>query len=181
MKIRHLSVAAVLLAGTMLTSSCIGSFGLFNKVVKWEGHATNSKIMNEIIFLLLTPVNAICAVADFFVVNSIEFWSGENPMAQNVGKTQNVMGEDGKMYAVKTLKDGYEVTNPDGVKVYYIHDAKTDSWSLVQNGKKSELFHYNGDGTIQTIINGQSMRITQDEAGLMQLRMAVDGNCWAMK
>lgn len=178
---KKISVIACLCAATLLTSSCYGSFALFNKIVKWEGTATNSRIANEIIYLILTPVNVICAAADFIVVNAIEFWSGENPMAQNVGKTQNVMGEDGMMYAVKTLKNGYEVTNEKGEKVKYIHDAKTDSWSFVQNGKKTELLRYNGDGTINAFINGHSMRVTQDQAGLMQVRMAVDGSAWAMR
>lgn len=178
---KKFSVIACLCAATLLTSSCYGSFALFNKIVKWEGTATNSRIANEIIYILLTVVNVICAAADFIVVNAIEFWSGENPMAQNVGKTQNVMGEDGMMYAVKTLKNGYEVTNEKGEKVMYIHDAKTDSWSFVQNGKKTELLRYNGDGTINAFINGHSMRVTQDQAGLMQVRMAADGSAWAMR
>ena len=156
------SIIAGFCATALLTSSCVGSFGLFNKIVKWEGQCTNSKIANEIIFVLLTPVNAICGVADFFVVNAIEFWSGSNPMAQNNGKTQTVTGEDGKLYAVKTLRNGYEVTNPDGEKVRYIHNRKDNSWSIEQNGKKSEIFHYNDDGTIEALINGHAMRFTPD-------------------
>ena len=181
MIMKKLTVIALLCATTLLTSSCIGSFGLFNKMVRWEGQITNSKVANEIIFVLLTPVNAVCGVADFFVINAIEFWSGSNPISKNEGKTQNVLGEDGKLYAVKTIKNGYEVTSPDGKKVKYIHDAKTNSWSLVQNGKQTEIFHYNSDGTIETLINGHAMRFTQDEAGLMKARLAVDGACWALR
>lgn len=181
MKAKHLKLATAMLAVTVSTSSCIGSFSLFNGIVKWEKQATNSKIMNEILFLILTPINAACGVADFIVVNAIEFWTDENPMDGVFGKTEQVKDQDGKMYAVKTLKNGYEITNPDGEKVYYIHDSKNDSWSIVQNNKKTELFRYNGDGTIQAIVNGHSMRITQDEAGLMQLRLAVDGSSYALR
>ena len=64
MKIRHLKVSALLLAATLLTSSCVGSFSLFNRVAKWNTHATSSKFLNEIIFILISPPYAVCAVAD---------------------------------------------------------------------------------------------------------------------
>lgn len=36
MKMKKLKVATLLLAGAMLTTSCIGSFGLFNKLLSWN-------------------------------------------------------------------------------------------------------------------------------------------------
>ena len=94
MKTRHLKVSALLLAATLLTSSCVGSFSLFGRVAKWNTHATNSKFLNEIIFILISPAYAVCAVADALVLNTIEFWSGSNPLAQKVGTVQEVTGKD---------------------------------------------------------------------------------------
>lgn len=51
MKIRHLKVSAVLLAATLLTSSCVGSFSLFNKLAGWNKGATGNKFLNELIFI----------------------------------------------------------------------------------------------------------------------------------
>ena len=98
-------VATALLCGSMLTSSCVGSFSLFNKLAVWNKSATNSKALNEIIFILISPAYAVCSLADVLVLNSIEFWSGSNPVASNVGKTIDVKGQDGRLYAVKTLKN----------------------------------------------------------------------------
>ena len=53
MKIRHLKVSAVLLAATLLTSSCVGSFSLFNKLAGWNKGATGNKFLNELIFILI--------------------------------------------------------------------------------------------------------------------------------
>ena len=115
-----------LMAATIMFSSCIGSFGLFNKVLDWNQGATSSKFVNEIIFLVLSiiPVYEICAIADVLVLNTIEFWTGDNPVASNVGKTHNVMGSDGKMYAVTNLKDGYEIKNEAGDIVNFTFDKK---------------------------------------------------------
>lgn len=81
MKIRHLKVSAVLLAATLLTSSCVGSFSLFNKLAGWNKEATGNKFLNELIFILISPAYAVCTVADVLVLNTIEFWTGSNPVA----------------------------------------------------------------------------------------------------
>ena len=52
MKIKHLKVSALFMTAALLTSSCVGSFSLFNRVAKWNMRATNCKFLNEIIFLL---------------------------------------------------------------------------------------------------------------------------------
>ncbi len=176
MKIKHLKVAALFLAASLLTTSCVGSFSLFNRVAKWNKHATSSKFLNEIIFLLISPAYAVCGVVDALVLNTVEFWSGSNPLAQKVGTTQEVLGKDGRYYAVTTLKDGYEVKNPDGEVIKFVYDKKTDSWSQIQNGKKTEIFRFNEDGTIQARLqDGSTLRVKPDAAGLFETRMAVGG------
>ena len=182
MKMNRMKVATLVLAGTLLTTSCVGSFGLFNKLASWNKRATNSKFLNEIIFLVISPAYGVCSLADVLVFNTIEFWSGNNPMA-NVGKTQQVAGQDGKYYAVKTLKDGYEITKPDGEMLQFLYDKTTDSWSQVVNGKQTEIFRFNEDGTIKTTLpNGEQMNVALNESGLYQVRMAVnEGTYWAMR
>lgn len=183
MKMRHLKVASLLLAGVLLTSSCVGSFALFNKLASWNKRATNSKFLNEIIFLVISPAYVICGTADVLILNAVEFWSGSNPLASRVGKTQQVLGPDGKYYAVKTLKKGYEITKPDGEKLLFTYDKATDSWLQEKDGKKTEIFRFNPDGTIQASLpDGKKIDVTLDEAGVYQTRMAVNGGTyWAMR
>ena len=52
---KHLKVVAILLSATLLTTSCVGSFGLFNKLASWNKEATGSKILNELIFIVISP------------------------------------------------------------------------------------------------------------------------------
>ena len=172
MKARHLSVAAILLAATVLTSSCVGSFSLFNKLAQWNKGATKCKFLNEIIFIVITPAYAVCSIADALVLNSIEFWTGDNPVASNIGKTTNVLGEDGNFYAVKPLKNGYEITAPNGEVTTFIYNKKHDSWSQVQNGKTTEIFRFNEDGTIQVNLGDKKMNVTVDEIGLNEVAAA---------
>ena len=182
MKKFSLKAAVVLLAGSFLCSSCIGSFSLFNKYEKWQCNMTNNKYVNGIVGLILQPiVGSICLTVDALVLNTIEFWTGSNPMA--AGQVKTVMGQDGRYYAIKTLKNGYEVKDANGEKTLFIHDAKTDSWSMTQNGITKEIIRFNADGTIQaTLQNGEKLTVSSDEAGLMQVREAVyNENCYALR
>lgn len=160
--------------GTMTLSSCIGSFCLTNNVLDWNKRATDNKFVNELIFIVISPAYAVCSVADLFVLNSIEFWTGEKVIA-NVGKTKDVMGKDGRMYAIKTLKNGYEITDPEGEKSYFVFNKKKKSWSYSKDGDIRELFSFNEDGSIQACLpNGEKTNVPADENGLFQVRMAMN-------
>ena len=180
MKKAYFKVAALLLAGTFVCSSCIGSFGLFNKYEKWQTSMTSNKYVNGIVGLILQPtVGFICLAVDAIVLNTIEFWTGDNPITAS---TQQIQGQDGRYYAVKTTRKGYEIKSPTGEVTLLLHDGKTDSWSVVQNGQTREIFRYNADGTIQaTLSDGKTINVTNDEAGLQQVRQATDANYYALR
>lgn len=168
-----------LIIGACLMSSCIGSFGLFNKVLDWNKRATGNKFLNWLIFILISPAYVLCGVADILVVNSIEFWSGSNPLAENVGKTKNVLGSDGKLYAVTTLEDGYEVKDPEGKTVNFKYDKDTNTWSLIQDGKKTTLLKIKDKDTAEIYLkDGSSMDVTLNEQGMYSARMAVNGGTY---
>ena len=102
-------LVAATLASSVLFSSCIGSFGLSNKLLDWNRNI-DSKFVNELVFVAfwIVPVYEISALADILVLNSIEFWSGSNPMA-SIGEVKKVKGENGN-YLVETLENGYSIT-----------------------------------------------------------------------
>lgn len=176
MKTKTLKSLTLLMAGTMAVSSCIGSFGLFNKVLDWNKQATGNKFLNWLIFIVISPAYVLCGVADMIVINSIEFWSGTNPLAENIGKTENIMGSDGKMYAVTTLEDGYEVKAPDGKIVNFKHNAEDDSWSMIQDGKTTKLLRIKDKETAEIYLkDGGRMDVSLDQQGMYNARMAVNG------
>ena len=78
----------------------------------------------------------------------------------------NVQGQDGRYYAVKTLKNGYEIKAPDGKVTCFIYDKKTDSWSQQQDGKTTEIFRF------QVNLGNKKMDVTVDEMGLNDVATA---------
>ena len=104
MKKNKLNMAlAITLAATLCFSSCIGSFKLTNKVLSWN-EGIGNKFVNELVFIAfhIIPVYELTVAADAIILNSIEFWSGENIIAKS--STKEVKGENGDIYLVKTDK-----------------------------------------------------------------------------
>ena len=129
MKKKYLGMAiALTLAGSMMFSSCIGSFRLSNKLMSWN-QTIGSKFVNELVFFAfwILPVYEVSGLADLLVLNSIEFWSGENPVAEN--GEQIIEGNDSK-YLVKTDEAGYTITSlTDGSEVRLDYDKDDNSWN----------------------------------------------------
>ncbi len=172
-------LVAFALCGSMLFSSCVGSFGLFNRLSSWN-QSVGNKFVNELVFLALNiiPVYGVAYLADALVINSIEFWSGSNPMA-NVGDVKKVKGNNGN-YMVETLEDGYSISKEgEQIAMDLIYNQDTDTWNVVSEGEVKELLKMNNDGTAQLYLpNGSSTTVTLDAAGMMAAHQLVESNLY---
>ena len=77
-------IATLLVAAFALsTSACIGRFATSGLVRKFNLTVVEGKWPHELVFLLLyiIPVYPTCAFLDLLIFNSIEFWTGENPLS----------------------------------------------------------------------------------------------------
>lgn len=174
MKKLNLKMAATLMiCGAFLFTSCIGSFGLHSKLVSWN-QSIGNKFVNELVFLAfnIIPVYGVCYLADILVINSIEFWSGSNPMA-SIGDVKTVRGENGN-YLVETLENGYSITKEgENTSMELIYNKELNTWNVVANGVSTELLQMNNDGTAQiTLPNGEDMTVTLDAQGIAMARQA---------
>ena len=128
-------LVATTLASSVLFSSCIGSFGLTNKLLSWNSNI-DSKFVNELVFIAfwIVPVYEISALADILVLNSIEFWSGNNPVA-DAGTVKTINGKDG-VYTVETKKDGYHIQKEGEEKaIDLVFDETDKSWLRPCDGR----------------------------------------------
>ena len=180
MKKRFLFIsAATILSGSVLLSSCIGSFALSNKFLAWNKTVDN-KFVNEILFVVFTPAYAVTMLADVFVLNSIEFWSGENPVEAGIVKT--VQGENG-VYTVETLENGYNIKNEKGESAELIYNKEDNSWSLVENNESTKLLKFtDDDNAIVYLPGGGEQKVELSANGVFALRQAMTGSYhFAMK
>lgn len=75
-------VAAMAVALGMASAGCFGSFTLTRKLYRWNDQVSQDKWIKEIIFIVLAlvPVYELSGLGDAIVFNSIEFWTGNNPI-----------------------------------------------------------------------------------------------------
>jgi hypothetical protein len=84
---RKLVAAGVLACFMTATTACYGPFNLTKNVYHWNSGIKGSgevsdKWMKEFVFfgMIVVPVYMFSAMLDGFIFNSIQFWSGENPV-----------------------------------------------------------------------------------------------------
>lgn len=81
---RNKLLAAIAVSITLLCMpGCIGRMALTGKVTDFNLSVTENNWGREGVFLGLhiIPVYPFAAFGDLLIVNSIEFWTGENPLS----------------------------------------------------------------------------------------------------
>ncbi len=85
--VRKAVAIAVMVSLMSVTSACYGPFNLTRNVYHWNSGIkgsgeVNEKWMKEIVFfgMIIIPVYMFSALLDAFIFNSIQFWTGENPV-----------------------------------------------------------------------------------------------------
>lgn len=174
MKKKHLVIATVVaLSASMMMQSCIGSFALFNKVKNWNDHV-GDKFVNEVVFVAMwiLPVYELCFAADLFILNSIEFWSGNNPAG--VAQAQVIDGKDAQ-YLVARNESGYVITNmKTKQETRFNFNADDNSWSLENNGQEVKLFTFVDDTHVDVINrDGGYTRVELSQPGVLAYQQLV--------
>ena len=182
MKKTKITIALLLaLAALMPLESCIGSFALTKKVLAWNKQV-GDKFVNELVFVafFILPVYEITALADILVINSIEFWSGNNPV---VAQTKVIDGKDAR-YLVKSDKNGYTIANLSDKSIVRLNfDATTRAWSVEQNGVETTFMTFVDDTHVNMLTpTGDFTTVELNEHGVMAYQqMAASAACYAMR
>lgn len=173
MKKTHFTVAAVLsLAGCFMFTSCIGQFALTNKVLTWNNSVGN-KFVNELVFVAfwVLPVYEVTSIADLLVINSIEFWSGSNPVA----KSTKAIDTDNGRYLVKCDGKGYDVVceaTGESVRLDFIEDEQT--WAVNIDGELHPFMTFVDDNHVKMITpQGDFRTVELSTQGVMAYSQSV--------
>ena len=164
-------VAALLMLATApsLTSCFVGSYSCLTKCWNFNNTMTGNKYVNAIVSYVLAPFEfSIGGFLDTVVLNTIEFWTGSNPLAA----TQIVTGQDGQLYAVSPNGEGgYLVTcQQTGEQMQYLFDQETRTWTAAFDGQEVKLFTLTDEQhAVVAMADGQEIDVTLNEQGLMAL------------
>ena len=109
-------VAVGVVALGMLVSGCYGPFNLTRRLYQWNGQV-GTKWEREFMFILLAwaPVYGLAVLGDTIAFNSMEFWTGNNPvdppaMKSELPKTKRlVRGNDEALLRYATTPAGSQL------------------------------------------------------------------------
>lgn len=175
MKKTILTVAfAALLCSSM--TSCMGKFALTRNLYAWNDQVSN-KFVNEVIFVAfwILPVYEVCGLADLLVLNTIEFWSGDNPMSAS---TKCIDTDHGR-YLVKCDGKGYDITLESTGESYRLDFAKeSQTWSVKTDGKEYPFMTFIDDTHVAVPLpDGAWKTVELSEAGVLAYRtLATQGS-----
>ena len=85
--LRKVVACMALVSFMAISTACYGPFNLTKNVYRWNSGIKGSgevseKWMKEFVFfgMIIIPVYMFSALLDAFIFNSIQFWSGDNPV-----------------------------------------------------------------------------------------------------
>ena len=171
MKIKLLlKTTALLLSLSVLFNSCIGSFQLTQKLYAWNRSADNDKWVNELIFIALSAcqVYTIAVVIDSIVLNSIEFWTGENPAADT--QKRQIKTEEG-IFTISSNASGHKIQKEGSDEIVTFHfNAEENSWSVEAMGQSFPLLQFTGENQAKVYLaDGSTITVNANEAKALAL------------
>ena len=193
MQNRLFRMIALILVFTVLIfsfASCAGKFSLTHKLLNWN-LSLNKWLGSFLLFVfIILPVYGICLLIDWVILNVIEFYSGNNPVAANSPPATKTAVIDGRqvaltMYPGKGVNLDLATEEADGgVRLMMVRTTASGVEArLIERGKESLITARPGaDGDVVRCVESQCRSIDRTEQsamleeieGLDQLMAAVE-------
>lgn len=98
----------------LVAAGCYGSFALTTKLYDFNG-SVRDPVARSIVTVPLLGIYIMTGIGDAFLFNPIEFWSGKNPIEEEIehprpkGKRKSSLGEDLFVHTSHRTASGLEV------------------------------------------------------------------------
>lgn len=149
--IRNLLLSVMVATVLILQTGCFGSFPLTMKVYEFN-KGVGDKFVQEVVFLamLIIPVYEVVSFVDIIVLNSIEFWTGEDPLSMNEGEEDVQVVQSGdKVYEITATKNKFKIKQLEGAdkgeEINMVFTPNNRSWNLKKGNKLHKLVSYTDD------------------------------------
>ncbi|MDN2482897.1 DUF3332 family protein [Vibrio agarivorans] len=153
------TTAAISLLAITLTG-CVGRNAVTGKVMEFNVEVVDNRYARAGVNLLLAPVYGITTAADYVVFNSLEFWTGTNPLN---GKTHIF---DSKVDTKFKVNDDLDPSLTDA-PVDLSNNRTIETGSMVQideNTIQMVIIYNNGDtATLTGIRDDEEVRYYMDD------------------
>jgi hypothetical protein len=154
----------------------MGSFSLYNKLLTWNRSiSVEDRWVNELIFatLCVILVYPVAWLADALVLNSIEFWTGENPCSEV--QVKQVNAKNGR-FTITTDTNGHIIQKEGTDEIVEFHfNREENSWSLETMGETIPLLQFVENNQAKVFLaDGSTLTVSLDRAGMLALKQAIE-------
>lgn len=164
MKVKKVSLVMVVVFLISLLAGCYGKFQLTRKVYEINSQVKDKFLRSATTWaFVIIPVYGVAALLDFVLFNTVEFWTGKNPIAS--GEKEFFYAKDKELFYIKAKKDGnevvYSIRHYDGDLLKDTMNIKWDLKSgnslsiLNKNGVTEKYFAYEKDGIVKVEKDGK--------------------------
>jgi len=126
--IRRVIAITVLCSSALFASTgCFGSFTTLHRLYHWNQTVDANKWAKWGVFVatVIVPIYPSATIFDMIFTNSVEFWSGRNPMASNDFKTDN--GEEVSLRMRDDGKIDVTIQSPDKAATHLVVVPESNS------------------------------------------------------
>lgn len=138
-------IFVMLLCVGVSSVGCHGSFGLTKKYYSFVDTTIGNKYIKSIVFYwILGFIYGITGFVDTVILNTIEFWTGSNPLAMNsTDKETQIVQKDGEKYQITATKNRFDIVQVSGKEkgkhVSLVFDEKKSSWISIDSQKNETV------------------------------------------
>jgi membrane protein required for beta-lactamase induction len=115
------------------TTGCFGGFQLTRKVYDFNREVSPDKWVRELVFLAMAivPVYGAATFLDAVIFNSVEFWTGSNPVLAKNGASRKITTADGTAVLTRTSENRLDVRieAADGRSSRFVMQREGDGFS----------------------------------------------------
>lgn len=144
-KLRKLILSITIFSVLALSTGCYGPFELTKTVHDWNGKATGDKFANSVVFfaLCVVQVYSVTLFIDAVVLNTIEFWTGDNPLSMNEGDfDKKIVESDDNIYEITASKNKFHIEKinaNNNESIDLIYNSTDGSWNYSDGEETHKL------------------------------------------
>lgn len=135
--IKLVSMLVITIMLLSIISGCFGSFNLTRKLYKWNESVGDKWVNTAVMWVfMIIPVYEVCGFIDFAILNTVEFWTGENPLEMTqLDKEIKTIEVNGKVYEIITTMNRYDIklvnTEDAGKSISLVFEPETKTWEMI--------------------------------------------------
>ncbi len=162
---RLVSIALLAIFIVVGVFGCYGNMSLTKKVYHFNGSVGNKFVQSIVNWAFwVCPVYEAAMFMDIVFFNTIEFWTGNNPISMNEGEKviKYAEGKNGE-YKLEISQNKIVVTELANNNIMELnYEPATESWFMNSNGTKQKIGYTDGQQIILLSPSGEELSLNMN-------------------